>query len=254
MTNKIIINNWTGGGTLQTWTDGEWQILYAKDSAENCVTLSLNSSDAIRLAYAVSPTPSEIFERMRAANEAVYEMSYPEARADELRHIADEIDCGGGCEECSQQKLDRGEFCGFVAADNMRKLATALELKSKIDASRHDADALFKPAPVAAEDEAYELGKRDGYEDAIQDLDIATGGDGEFKGSTIFGETVDVETMKQRIVERFANASAEARLRVTTADVTLAELTEWVANEESRWDGAKAFARALLDAFTVGRR
>ena len=57
MVDKTIINNWTGGGTLQTWTDGEWQILYVKDSAGNCVTLSLNSSEACRLAYAVSPQP-----------------------------------------------------------------------------------------------------------------------------------------------------------------------------------------------------
>jgi hypothetical protein len=52
------------------------------------------------------------------------------------------------------------------------------------------------------EDEAYEIGKRDGYESAIQDLDIATGGDGEFKGSTIPGATVDVPAMKQRIIAR----------------------------------------------------
>jgi hypothetical protein len=69
------------------------------------------------------------------------------------------------------------------------------------------------------EDEAYELGRRDGYELAVQDIDLATGGDGEFKGSTIPGETVDVQVMKQRIIDRFAaNASAEARLRVKTSD------------------------------------
>src|SRR6185312_8192423 len=104
-----------GWRNAETWTDGEWQILYAKDSAGNCVTLSLTSSDAVRLAYAVSPTPGEQHERLRAANDAVYELSYPEARADELRQIADEIDCDGGCEGCSPQKLDRGEFCCFVS-------------------------------------------------------------------------------------------------------------------------------------------
>src|SRR5687767_2305854 len=52
------------------------------------------------------------------------------------------------------------------------------------------------------EDEAYEIGKRDGYESAIQDLDIATGGDGEFRASSIPGRTVDVAVMKQRVIER----------------------------------------------------
>lgn len=134
MTDKTIINNWTGGGTLQTWTDGEWQILYVKDSAGNCITLSLNSSEAAKLAYAISPIPNEQFERLRAANSAVYELSYPKARADELRQIADEIECDSGCEGCSQQKIERGEFCGFIAADSLRKLATALDLKAKVDA------------------------------------------------------------------------------------------------------------------------
>lgn len=54
------------------------------------------------------------------------------------------------------------------------------------------------------EDGAYEIGKRDGYESAVQDIDIATGGDGEFKGSTLPGGTVDVPTMKARIIGRVA--------------------------------------------------
>lgn len=148
MTDKTIINNWSGGGTLQTWTDGEWQILYVKDSAGNCVTLSLTSQDAVRLAYAVSPIPNEQFEWLRAANSAVYELSYPEARADELRQIADEIECDGGCEECSQQKVERGEFCGFVAADNLRKLAAALGIKAKVDAERAPAQAVKRAQPA----------------------------------------------------------------------------------------------------------
>lgn len=130
MVDKTIIN-WTGGSTLQTWTDGEWQILYAQGPA-GAVTLSLNADQAVRLAYALSPIPGQQFDRMRAANDAVYELSYPEARADELRQIADEIDCGsGGCEGCGPHKQERGEFCGFVAADSLRKLASALDLKAK---------------------------------------------------------------------------------------------------------------------------
>ena len=57
---------------------------------------------------------------------------------------------------------------------------------------------------MSEEDEAYEIGVRDGYEDAIQDLDLATGGDGEFYGSTIDGG-VDMPVMKRRIINRFDN-------------------------------------------------
>lgn len=59
------------------------------------------------------------------------------------------------------------------------------------------------PARDSEEDEIYEIGKRDGYEEAVQDIDLATGGDGEFRGSAIPGRTVDVPTMKQRIIDRF---------------------------------------------------
>lgn len=59
-------------------------------------------------------------------------------------------------------------------------------------------------AETLTEDEVYEIGKRDGYEDAVQDIDLETGGDGEFKGSTIPGATIDVPAMKARIVDRLA--------------------------------------------------
>lgn len=58
-------------------------------------------------------------------------------------------------------------------------------------------------AALADEQETYEIGVRDGYESAVQDFDIATGGDGEFKGSTIPGGTVDVPAMKARVLDRF---------------------------------------------------
>lgn len=60
-------------------------------------------------------------------------------------------------------------------------------------------------------DEAYELGVRDGYENAVQDIDLATGGDGEFFGSTIPGRTVDVPVMRQRIIDRLSAPPAPSQ-------------------------------------------
>lgn len=81
------------------------------------------------------------------------------------------------------------------------------------------------------EDETfYEIGKRDGYEDAIQDLDLATGGDGEFKGSTIPGGTVDVPAMKARIIERLAALPPEPEgERRTARDHADYKLGGWMA-------------------------
>ncbi|KZL02159.1 hypothetical protein PsAD5_00108 [Pseudovibrio sp. Ad5] len=56
-------------------------------------------------------------------------------------------------------------------------------------------------------DESYELGKRDGYEQAVQDIDKATGGDGEYVA--ILGDDPegrncpDPETMQAKIIARF---------------------------------------------------
>lgn len=57
--------------------------------------------------------------------------------------------------------------------------------------------------PQAREEGDYDLGKRDGYEQAVQDIDLLTGGDGEYVFATDGGGCPDTEAMKTRIVERF---------------------------------------------------
>jgi hypothetical protein len=69
--------------------------------------------------------------------------------------------------------------------------------------------ALSRPAPdvPSADEEAYNIGARDGYEAAVQDMDIMTGGDGEFVA--VLGcqdderHCPDVDAMKARIALRF---------------------------------------------------
>lgn len=80
----------------------------------------------------------EQFNRARASDHAVYmlEVEHRGASVDLLRQIADEIDCGPGCEivgpmdmttgvmECPRS--DRGE-CPFDHASHLRDLASALD-------------------------------------------------------------------------------------------------------------------------------
>lgn len=57
------------------------------------------------------------------------------------------------------------------------------------------------------EEKAYRIGKDEGYQDAVQEIDIATGGDGEFRfclGGASERHCPDAETMKARILDRFA--------------------------------------------------
>lgn len=61
-----------------------------------------------------------------------------------------------------------------------------------------------------AEREAYEIGLRDGYSKAVQDIDQLTGGDGEYcycmNARDSERHCPDPEAMKRRIVERFEEA------------------------------------------------
>lgn len=91
------------------------------------------------------------------------------------------------CTECGC-RLESGDTFNPALSWNTR---TASPAADREEVARQD------------DDEAYEIGKRDGYEEALQELDLATGGDGEFKGSTVPGETVDVPEMKARIMSRF---------------------------------------------------
>ncbi len=67
--------------------------------------------------------------------------------------------------------------------------------------------AALSPSPdTQDDDETYEIGKREGYEQAVQDIDLMTGGDGEYRYCTDHDperHTPDAATMKRRIAERF---------------------------------------------------
>lgn len=52
-------------------------------------------------------------------------------------------------------------------------------------------------------DEAYEIGVRDGYEKAVQDIDVMLGGDGVYFASTCGDDCRDPSAMKERILDRW---------------------------------------------------
>jgi len=86
----------------------------------------------------------------------------------------------------------------------------------------HDAHPAPQPSgPVQQEDEAYEIGKRVGYSDAVQQIDQLTGGDGEYRYCTDHDpdrHTPDPASMIRRIVDRFEALN-------TLEDIS--ELNEW---------------------------
>lgn len=84
------------------------------------------------------------------------------------------------------------------------------------------------------EDEAYEIGLRDGYDKAVQDIDLLTGGDGEYRACLGPHDPdrycPDAETMKRRISARFAALSPDERL---------IEALEWWDRQATSWLGTR---------------
>lgn len=87
--------------------------------------------------------------------------------------------------------LDFGEWIG---ADYFRKAYKAMVLAAG--------------EAITDEEDTYKIGKRDGYEAAVQDIDHLTGGDGEYRVSSDDPDrhVPDAYAMKTKIVERFAAA------------------------------------------------
>lgn len=66
-------------------------------------------------------------------------------------------------------------------------------------------------ASRADEDETYEIGKRDGRSEALAEIDLLTGGDGEYFASTLGDDCRDADAMRDKIVQRFAEAASRER-------------------------------------------
>lgn len=104
-------------------------------------------------------------------------------------------------------------------------------------------EAALSSGGVSDDEETYQIGVRDGYEKAIQELDLATGGDGEFRGSTFPGETVDVPVMKSRIIERFSALEAALPSGVRVKPL------EWVLDKPAMGD--RYTAQSSFGEYTV---
>jgi hypothetical protein len=75
------------------------------------------------------------------------------------------------------------------------------------------------------DEQSYQIGKQEGYESAVQEIDVLTGGDGEYRFCTNRDperHTPDPAAMKARIIERFAATQAA----LTKAEAELDEARE----------------------------
>jgi hypothetical protein len=125
-------------------------------------------------------------ERLRAALE-------PFAKAADIRLCA-------GDDYWTDDKSTQGTDIAFhIKFGDLRRARAALQSSpARVDGGCDEAE------------EMYQIGKRDGYEEAVQRIDLLTGGDGEYRFCTDGDperHTPDAPAMVQRIVDRFAAAS-----------------------------------------------
>lgn len=96
-------------------------------------------------------------------------------------------------------------WSGLPSATWAEMLDAAPEPPNQITGGITNPDNSVKP--VDPEDEAYEIGKRDGYSEAVQEIDQLTGGDGEYRyclgGGDPDRHTPGPVEMIRRIVDRF---------------------------------------------------
>lgn len=133
---KLRINFAGSDSYVEAWPDGEWMIVRTRSGGIE-TTISLNAGQACRLAWKLTPDAGKRFDEARAARHALYELNYPGARADQLRRIAKEIDCGMGAGDCAhafEETCPERRFCGGREAEELRSLADALDLKASLAA------------------------------------------------------------------------------------------------------------------------
>nr|WP_312055093.1 hypothetical protein [Brevundimonas diminuta] len=133
------------------------------------------------------------------------------ALATEVKRCCDRTTIGPWCDACREAPAEAREddirgLIGEAIQGLERAIAsTRFDRASKevFAACVDDFRKVLRAQPQAREEGDYDLGKRDGYERAVQDIDLLTGGDGEYVFSTDGGGCLDAESMKARIAERF---------------------------------------------------
>lgn len=162
----------------QQGPNDNWMILHVESGVAKTTT-SLRPHEAWDLALMLSPQLKarldELFKQARAAEAALHtlKVEHRGASIDTLRLVADQIDCGDGCEAVGPMDMstgvrecdlsDRGE-CPFDHACELRDLASALEAQAAQGPAALDALTLAKRRRglrrMVALDEEMELGEK----------------------------------------------------------------------------------------------
>lgn len=114
---------------------------------------------------------------------------------------------------------------------------------------------MIAPPPAQSiDDELHKIGYREGYDEAVQDIDVLTGGDGEYRYCTDHDpdrHTPDAEAMKARIKQRFDELPCSAQsdeVEACLSELVMALDGAFISTWQSTADWQKQLdqARALL--------
>lgn len=125
---------------------------------------------------------------------------------------------------------------------------------AKVAREQHEALSARLAEAEKDENEAYEIGKREGYESAVQDIDLMTGGDGEYRFCTNQDperHCPDAPAMKRRIAARFAEAGRVLN-NIAGHDASANGLTGFAADLVNQLTASARAAASFLDTWKAG--
>ena len=152
-------------------------------------------------------------------------------------------------------QADREAAANLFAATPWSRVQFVSGKRDRLDLVQ--AFARHRIEQIAQDEDTYKMGIRDGYEEATQDIDLLTGGDGEYFASTLPSRGCeDAGAMKRGIEVRFAAKDERiARLEAALRDLLrLADMGFEQSMNEPEEDGnyvAYTRARAALNEGTA---
>jgi len=158
-------------------------------------------------------------------------------------YLEGQADCAGAHAELWNKVIRWAESRDLLGEpDEQSGGYTSEQLFDAIVSHENELDqALIKVSERIAElerddEESYKVGVRDGYEEAVQDIDLMTGGDGEYRWSTEpERNTSDAPAMVANIEARFEELRVLRELadaRAEAAEAKVAELERRASNAE----------------------
>lgn len=208
------------GALLRQWRPAGMSVeTLAYDAANEIERLRQFLSSSEKRAETAESQLSQALLELEAAR------SHSSALLRDVEHAEAQRDQALRERESAESERDQAEQAEHVLLEGNNVLRSerdqALRELGEATKRADEAERAKNEAALSVEQyglELHKIGERDGREGALQTIDVATGGDGEYRWSDIQERSIcDGDAMQKKIIERFAQFKSErdAALRST---------------------------------------